>query len=99
MDGEVHLGDVAGIAVLLLAVKNDPPGRVAALVLDEMAGLDEHTARAAGGIENGAVVGLDDVDNGLDQRGGREELTVIVGLLDGKLGEEVFVDTAEDVTG
>jgi len=68
-------------------------------VLDEVTGLDEHAARATGGIKDDAVVGLDDVDDGLDQRGGRKELPVVVGLLDGDLGEEVFVDTAEDVTG
>src|SRR5262249_25860423 len=99
MDGEVHLGDVDGIAVLLLAVKDDIPGRVPALVLDEMAGLHEHAARAAGGVKDGAMIGLDDVDDDLDQRGGREELTIVVGLLDGKLGEEVFVDAAKDIAG
>ena len=43
------------------------------------------------------MVGLDDVDNGLDQRGGREEFTVVVRLLDGELGEEVLVDFSEDI--
>lgn len=56
-----------GIAVLLVAVKDHPPGRVTALVLDKMAGLHEHAARAAGGVKNGAMVRLDDVDDGLDQ--------------------------------
>src|SRR5438132_10311504 len=82
VNGEVHLGDVDSIAVLLLAVKDDSPGRIATLVLDEMAGLDEHAARAAGRIENSAVVRLNDIDDGLDQRRRREELPVIVGLLD-----------------
>ena len=45
VDGEVHLGDADGVAVLLLAVEDDLLRRVAALVLDEVAGLDEHAAR------------------------------------------------------
>src|SRR6266699_1788624 len=81
--GEVNLGDVDSIAVLLLAVKDDSPGCIATLVLNEVAGLDEHAARAAGRIENSAVVRLKVIDDGLDQRRGREDLPVIVGLLDG----------------
>ena len=99
VDGEVHLGDADGVAVFLLAVEHDLLGGVAALVLDEVAGLDEHAARAARGIEHGAVVRLDDVDDGLHDRGRREELAVVVRLLDGELGEEVFVDAPEDVAG
>ena len=99
VDGEVHLGDADGVAVLLLAVEDDLLRRVPALVLDEVAGLDEHAARAAGRVEDNAVVGLDDVDDGLHERGRREELAVVVRLLDGELGEEVLVDAAEDVAG
>ena len=68
-------------------------------VLDEVAGLDEHAARTAGRIEDDAVVGLDDVDDRLHERGRREELAVVVRLLDGELGEEILVDAAEDVAG
>ena len=64
-----------------------------------MAGLDEHAAGAAGGVEHDAVVRLDDVDDGLHERGRREELAVVVRLLDGELGQEVFVDAAEHVAG
>ena len=96
---EVHLGDADGVAVLLLAVEDDLLRRVAALVLDEVAGLHEHAARAAGRVEHRAVVGLDDVDDGLHDRGRREELAVVVRLLDRELGEEVLVDAAEDIAG
>ena len=99
VDGEVHLGDADGIAVLLLAVKDDLAGGVAAVVFDEMAGLDGHAGGAEGGVEDDAVVGLDDVDDGLDERGRGEELAVVVGFLDGELGEEILVDAAEDVAG
>ena len=46
-----------------------------------------------------AVVGLDDVDDGLHDRRRREELAVVVRALFGELGEEVFVDAAEHVAG
>ena len=65
--------------------------------LDEVAGLDEHAARAAGGIEDDAVVGFDDVDDGLDERGRGEELAVVLRALHGELHEEVFVDAPEDI--
>ena len=68
-------------------------------MLDEVAGLHEHAARAAGRVEHRAVVRLDDVDDGLHDRGRREELAVVVRLLDRELGEEVLVDAAEDVAG
>ena len=44
VDGEIHLGDADGVAVLLLPVEDDLLGRIAALVLDEVAGLHEHAA-------------------------------------------------------
>ena len=43
------------------------------------------------------MVRLDDVDDGLHDRGRREELAVVVRALLGELGEEVFVDAAEHV--
>lgn len=59
-------------------------GSVSAAVLDKKAGLDEHAAGAAGGIEDGAVVGLDDVDDGLHERGQCEELAVVLSALHGE---------------
>ena len=38
------------------------------------------------------------VGNQRDERDGREKLAVVVGLLIGELGKEIFVDAAEDVT-
>src|SRR6266545_5281656 len=96
---EVHLGDADGVSVLLLSVEDDLLRSVAAFVLDEVAALDEHAARAACRVEDGAVVGFDDVDDGLHDRGRREELAVVVRLLDRELGEEILVDASEDVAG
>ena len=99
VDGEVHLGDADGVAVLLLPVEDDLLRGIAALLLDEVAGLDKHAARSAGWIKHDTVVRLDDVDDELHERGGREELAIVMRLLDGELGEEVFVDAPEDVAG
>ena len=88
MDRQVHLGDADRVAVFLLAEEDGLLCRVAALLLDEVAGLDEHPAGTAGGVEHDAVIGLDDVDNGLDEGGRGEELAVVMGLLDGELGEK-----------
>jgi hypothetical protein len=95
--GQVHEGNVDGVRVLLLAVEDDLLGGVAAGVLDEVAGLDEHAPGAAGRIEDLAVIRLDDVDDHLHQRRRREELAVVVGVLDRELGQEVFVNAAEYV--
>ena len=45
------------------------------------------------------MVGLDDVDDGLHERGRREELAVVVRALHGELHQEVFVDAPEHVAG
>ena len=47
--------------------------QILAFTLDEVARLHEHAPRAAGGIEDYAVIGRDHVDDGLDDggRGGR----------------------------
>ena len=98
VDREVHLGDADCVAVLLLAVEDDLLRRVATLMLDEVAGLDEHPARTAGRVEHDAVIGLADVDDRLHERRGGEELAVVVRFLDGELGEEIFIDAAKNVT-
>ena len=80
-----------------MAVERDPLHGVLALVLDEVARLHEHAARAAGGVEHDAVVGLDDVDDGLDERRRGEELAVVVRAQLRELREEILVDAAEHV--
>jgi len=61
--------------------------------------LDKHSSGAAGGVEDDAVVRLDDVHEELHERKGREKLAVVVGFLDREFGEEVFVDAAENIAG
>ena len=53
--GKIHLRDADRVAVLLLAVEDHLLRRVAALMLDEVAGLHEHATRATSRIEDGAV--------------------------------------------
>ena len=80
-----------------MAEEGDAVGGVQVLALDKVARLDEHAAGAAGGVEDDAVVRLDDVDDGLDEGRRCEELAVILRALHGELHEEVLVDAAEDV--
>ena len=97
MDREIDLGEPCGRFVLLMAVERDPPHGVVARVFNEVAGLDEHPGRAAGGVEDSAVVGLDHVDDGLDNRWRREELVVVVRTLLREFCKEIFVNAAEHV--
>ena len=78
VDREVHLGDADGVAVLLLAIEDDPLRYVGTFLLDEVAGLHEHPARTTGRVEHRAVIRLDDVDDRLHERDWREDLTVVV---------------------
>ena len=61
--------------------------------------LHEHAARPTGRIPYSSSRGLDHVGDQGDQGNRGEELTAVVGLLVGELGQEVFVDAAEDITG
>ena len=97
VDGEVHLGQPDGCGGLLLAVESDLVAGLLPLPLDEVAGLHEHAARAAGGVENDAVVRFDDIHDGLDQGRRSEELAAVLRPLHGELHEEVFVDAPEDI--
>ena len=97
VNGQIDLGQVRGRLVLLVTIERDPLHRVRALVLDEVARLHEHSARAGGGVEDDTVIRLNHIDDGLDDRGRGEELAVVVRALLRELGEKVFVDAAEHV--
>ena len=93
----VHLADGPGGAVALLAEEREI-ARVAAALADVVARLDEHAARAAGGVVDAhAGLRLDDLDQRADDVGRRVELA---GLLAGGVGEvldQVFVGRAEQI--
>ena len=63
VDGEVHLRQPHRLARLLLAVDRELLARRPAVALDEVGGVDEHAARAAGRVEDPAVERLDDLDD------------------------------------
>ena len=68
-----------------------------ALLFDEGAGLNEHSARPTGGIKDGATVGLDDLDHEPDHGTGGVKLAPARPFSQGKLAEEIFVDVPEHI--
>ena len=82
---------------LLLPVKGHGGIGGHAGVVDEVAGLDEHAAAAAGRVQQDAALRLQNVHDHFDQGFGREEHPVVRGDVLGKLIEEVFVDAADHV--
>jgi hypothetical protein len=67
--------------------------------LDELLRLHEHAARAAGGVEDAALIGLDHLDQQADDAFRRIELAALLALGGGELAQEVLVDAAQDVLG
>ena len=67
MHSQIHPGQANRGGGLLLPVEGDLVAGVLSLALDKMAGLHEHAAGTASGIEDDAVFGFDDVDEGLHQ--------------------------------
>ncbi len=99
MHGQVHLGQADGGGGLLLAEEGHALHRLLPPPLDKVAGLYEHAARTAGGIEDDAMVGLDDVDDGLHKRRRGEKLAVVLRPLHGELHQEILIDAPEDIAG
>ena len=71
----------------------------AAVRLDELLALDEHAAGAAAGIIDAALVGSEHLDQHADDVRRRIELSALLALGAGELGEEVFVDAPQHVLG
>jgi len=95
--GEVEAGEAAGLVGLLDAADGELGGGVLVVLGHEAGRLHEHAARAAGGVEDAAVEGLDHLGEQLHDAGGRVELAAALALAHGELAEEVFVDAAEGV--
>ena len=97
-NGEVHHRQPPRGGVGLLAVDRDvanPP----AVGLHELLALDEHAARAAARVVDAALVRGEHFDQHADDATGRIELAALLAFGTGELGEEVFVDAAQDVLG
>ena len=97
VNGEVHLGEIDGVAGLLLAVDRQLFAGVVAVALHEMRRLHEHAARAARRVVDLAVERLEDLDNEPHYRGRREELAAFLALGESEIAEEILVDQAETV--
>ena len=95
--GEVEAAQAAGLVGLLDAADGELGGGVLLVLGDEARRLHEHAAGAAGGIEDAAVEGLDDLGEQPDDAARRVELAALLALGAGELAEEVFVDAAEGV--
>ena len=63
----------------------------------EIGRMDEHAARAAGGVEYAAVIGLDDLDDQPHDAGGRVKLAALLHLLHGERAHEILIDPPEGV--
>ena len=100
VDREVHLGEPDGGGGLFLAEEGDAMGWCPCPVRS-MKWLDwtNMPPEPQAGSKTTAVVGLDDVDDGLDERRRREELAVILRPLHGELHQEVLVNAPEDIAG
>ena len=68
-----------------------------AVRFDELLGLHEHPARAAGRIEDATVERLQHLDHQPDDRARRVELAAEFALSRSELTEEVLIDPAEDI--
>ena len=95
-DGKVHLGQLPGGGVGVLAVHRDVVD-VAAVVLDELGRLYEHPAAAAAGVVDAPAEGLQHLHQGAHHTGRREELAAALALLLGKHRQAVFIGAAKDV--
>src|SRR6056297_2658964 len=74
MHSKVHLGQPPCGMVDLLPVDREVQ-RVAAVVFDELLGLNEHTARSAAGVINAALIGFEHFNKSAHDRTGGKELT------------------------
>ena len=69
------------------------------MLFDGPGALHEHAAGTAGRIEDDPVIRVDHMGNQGDNGNGSEELAAVMGLLIGELGQEIFIDAAEDIAG
>ena len=97
VDRHVHQAELGVVLHLLLAVEGHRGVGLHASGVDEVTGLDKHAATAAGGVKEYAAVGLQNVDNHLDQRLRRKKHPVVLCNVFGKFVEEVFIDAPDHV--
>ena len=98
VNGHIHQAELGIVLHLFLSIKGH--GRVGfhPSGVYKISGLDKHTAAAAGGVQQNAAGRLQHIDDHLDQRFGREEHAIVLGDVLSEFIEEVFIDTADDIT-
>ena len=97
VQNEIHLGNGndAGVVVLPMQVE---VSAVTALFADELAALDEHTARADGGIVNGVTLfRVDEPDHQPHHPRGRIKLAALFARAVGEFLDEIFVGRTEQI--
>ncbi len=102
VDREVHLGELDGILGFFLAADIHAAVRAfqfLAVRFDELGGLHEHAAGAAGGIEHLAAVRFDDLDHQAHHGARREKLAAFLAFAAREFGQEVFVNLPEQIAG
>lgn len=97
MHRQIHFRQANGGTGLFLAVESDLMAGIEALALDKVAALHEHTAGAAGRVKDHPMIRLNDIDDGLHQRGRGEEFAVVLRALHGELHQEIFIDSAKEI--
>jgi len=97
-DRQVHLGEPPGRVIRFLAVNRDVT-YAAAMRLDELLALNEHSARPAARVIDPALIGCQHLDEHAHDMGRRVKLAALLALGAGKLRQEVYVDLAKDVAG
>ena len=97
---------------MVQSVSDPPPGGVvrflavdadvadfAAVGFDELFRLDEDAAGTAARVIDPALVRGQHLDQHTDHAAGRVELAALLALGAGELGEEIWIDAAQDVLG
>ena len=96
--GQIHLGQPPGGVVRLLPVDGDVTN-AAAVLLHELFRLDEHPARAAAGVVDPPLVGLQHCDQHAHDGAWCVELATALAFGARKLAQEILIHPPQDVAG
>ena len=97
MNSHVHPAELGIVLHFFLPVKSHSRIGFHSDGIDKIAGMDKHTAAAAGRVQKNADGWFQHIDDHLDQGFGRKEHAIVPGSVLGKLIEEVLIDAADDV--
>ena len=97
VNSHIHQAELGIVLHFFLSIKGHGgigfhPGGI-----DKITGLNKHPTAAAGGVQKDTAGWFQYIDDHLDQGFGREEHTIVLGDVFGKLIEEVLIDAANDI--